>query len=114
NSSQNTGGGGRIRGMFSGNRKKGPATAIIVLVLGALGFGGIFFGAALAPIAAIHTLTDDLDDLLPSVHIRQEKIQSKKFSRSAIRDLRSPTSLGCGRVLGTILPVKCRYNTMSK
>lgn len=116
NPSRSTGWRGRLQSAQSflvANKKKGPIGLVITIILLSM-FGGVgFFGLALAPIAAVHTITNDLDDVTPTVSLRADKMHKNKLS-AALDRVRNPASLGCGRVTGAVLPIKCRYNTMSK
>lgn len=98
---------GRAKG-FMLDRKKGPATAIIVITLGGLLAGGFFFGSLLGPIAAIQNITLDLDDTTYAVQQTVNNLLAKKILKSPISSGSDALSVGCRGVTGK-LPIKCRF-----
>jgi len=110
NSSQGSSRFNRVRAAFTGTKKKGPV-AMVVTFLSILLLGGTtFFGGTLAPLMAVHNITDDLNDQLAAMDIRSGMHIKNKFRPFSSSEA---TSFGCSAA-GSKLPIKCRFNTLSK
>lgn len=103
-----SGGSRSIKGVF--NKRNGVAGTIITIALLALGIGSSFLGGTLAPLMAVHNITDDLNDQLSALETGTNTLFRRK-----IRPLtgEQETSFGCTKA-GSTLSMKCRFSTMSK
>lgn len=85
-------------------RKKGPLGLIVAIFLGgSIGFGGLF-GGALAPLAFVENVTDDLNDQLAAMDIRSDFMLRNKVSTAD----REGALKGC-----TKLSIRCKFKTLS-
>lgn len=85
-------------------RKKGPIGLIVTLFLGGtVGLGGLF-GGALAPLAFVENVTDDLNDQLAAMDIRSDAMFRAKIPRGDVKE----SIAGC-----TKLSIRCKFKTMS-
>lgn len=98
----------RAKGFIT-NKKKGPATLIIVIILGAMGFGGLFFGGTLAPLFFIKNVTLDLNDQDFALKKATDKLFRHKIGPFSDSD---KTTLGC-TAAGAKLSKKCAFKTLS-
>lgn len=85
-------------------KRKGPLGLIITIFLGgSIGFGSLF-GGALAPLAFVENVTDDLNDQLAAMDIRSDFMLRNRISASD----RESALKGC-----TKLSIRCKFKTIS-
>jgi hypothetical protein len=85
-------------------KKKGPVGLIITIFLGgSIGLGSLF-GGALAPIAFMENVTDDLNDQLAALDIRGTAMLRNKIITTNAKE----SVAGC-----TKLSIRCKFKTMS-
>ena len=85
-------------------KRKGPLGLIVTIFLGgSIGFGSLF-GGALAPLAFIENVTDDLNDQLAAMDIRSDHMLRNRISTSD----RESALKGC-----TKLSIRCKFKTIS-
>lgn len=85
-------------------KRKGPLGLIITIFLGgSIGFGSLF-GGALAPLAFVENVTDDLNDQLAAMDIRSDHMLRNKVSTAD----REAALKGC-----TKLSIRCKFKTLS-
>ena len=85
-------------------KRKGPLGLIITIFLGgSIGFGSLF-GGALAPLAFVENVTDDLNDQLAAMDIRSDHMLRNRVSATD----REAALKGC-----TKLSIRCKFKTIS-
>jgi hypothetical protein len=85
-------------------KKKGPLGLIVTIFLGgSIGLGSLF-GGALAPLAFMENVTDDLNDQLAAMDVRSGFMLRNKVSTTNVKE----SVKGC-----TKLSIRCKFKTMS-
>lgn len=95
---------GQVGFLVSAKRKKGPLIGILLTLLVGGGGVGFFLGPALAPIAFFENITDDLNDQLAAMDIREGYVFRSKLPSAD----RNAALAGC-----TKLSIRCRFATIS-
>ncbi|MDB5187033.1 MAG: Glycyl-glycine endopeptidase [Candidatus Saccharibacteria bacterium] len=86
-------------------KRKGPLGLIFAIFAGGtLTLGGLFTGA-LAPFAFVENVTDDLNDQLAAMDIRNDVMLRTKAPKAQVKE----TIAGC-----TKLSIRCKFKTMSR
>lgn len=86
-------------------KRKGPLGLMFAIFAGGtLTLGGLFTGA-LAPFAFVENVTDDLNDQLAAMDIRNDVMLRTKAPKAQVKE----TIAGC-----TKLSIRCKFKTMSR